>query len=91
MTAAYDTTWDWQNQAACRNQPADAFFPRERSDGGSDQVRHAKAICRTCPVRRRCLQLALDYENDQPRVYRHGIWGGLTPRERARLDGKATD
>mgnify|MGYP000853933905 CR=1 FL=1 len=39
----------------------------------------AKAICSTCPIRTRCLQEALE-RDDQ-----HGIWGGLTPNERKAL------
>jgi WhiB family redox-sensing transcriptional regulator len=36
----------------------------------------AKAVCRDCPIRQACLEYALD--NGET----HGIWGGLSPRER---------
>ena len=43
----------------------------------------AKAICRTCPVKQRCLETALDYEVHE----RHGVWGETTPEERDNLYG----
>jgi hypothetical protein len=50
------------------------FFPDK---GESGQL--AKQVCSICPVRRECL---LDALRD---VERHGIWGGLTERERSRV------
>lgn len=41
---------------------------------GSDD---AKAVCRGCPVRSECLAYALAARE------RAGVWGGLTPDERA--------
>ncbi len=38
-----------------------------------------KAFCRPCPVRFECLSHALDTREP------HGMWGGLTPSERADL------
>lgn len=38
----------------------------------------AQALCRTCPVRRECLEYADD--NDE----REGIWGGMTPTQRGK-------
>jgi WhiB family redox-sensing transcriptional regulator len=42
-------------------------------------VQKAKAICKGCPVRAACLQMALDAD------IQYGIWGGLTEHERRRL------
>jgi WhiB family redox-sensing transcriptional regulator len=39
----------------------------------------AKAICKSCPVRAACLQMALDAN------IQYGIWGGLTEHERRLL------
>jgi WhiB family redox-sensing transcriptional regulator len=39
----------------------------------------AKAICATCPVIDICLRTAL--RNNEP----FGVWGGMSPDERARL------
>lgn len=43
------------------------------------QVRHALTFCAVCPVRIDCLYVALRTGE------RHGIWGGLTPRQRNTL------
>jgi WhiB family redox-sensing transcriptional regulator len=65
---------DWQDDALCAQSDPDAFFPEK---GGS--TREAKAICARCPAKDDCLQFALD--NDE----RFGVWGGLSERERRRL------
>ncbi|KOV41956.1 WhiB family transcriptional regulator [Streptomyces sp. H036] len=39
----------------------------------------AKAVCAGCPVRTECLAHALDHRIE------HGIWGGMTERERRAL------
>lgn len=65
---------DWAEEAACRTSHPDLFFPETvRGDN------HAKAICSRCPVRTECLNHALDTDE------KYGVWGGLTPRERRRL------
>lgn len=64
----------WQDSAACQYVDADLWFPEQ---GGS--TRRARRICRDCAVRAECLQYALD--NEEP----HGVWGGLSPEERLRL------
>lgn len=52
----------------------DAFFPKKGDSG-----REAKKVCARCLVSDECAQYALDRDE------RHGIWGGLTERERRRL------
>ncbi|PQM51801.1 WhiB family transcriptional regulator [Mycolicibacter virginiensis] len=64
----------WTDQAPCAQTDPDAFFPDK---GGT--TRHAKTVCRACPVRAECLQYALD--NDE----RYGVWGGLSERELRRV------
>lgn len=61
----------WQAGAPCEGMPGDIFFPEK---GGS--TRDAKSVCKTCKVRRECLEYALAYDE------RFGIWGGLSERER---------
>ncbi|NEB74667.1 WhiB family transcriptional regulator [Streptomyces sp. SID14478] len=39
----------------------------------------AKSICKPCPVRTECLAHALDHRIE------HGMWGGMTERERRAL------
>jgi WhiB family transcriptional regulator, redox-sensing transcriptional regulator len=45
----------------------------------------AKQVCRGCPVRTECLVYAMETPVD------HGVWGGLTERERRRLRRRAAD
>ncbi|MDO4910279.1 MAG: WhiB family transcriptional regulator [Corynebacterium sp.] len=66
---------DWQEQALCAQTDPEAFFPDK---GGS--TREAKRICAACGVRDECLEFAL--QNDE----RFGIWGGLSERERKKLE-----
>lgn len=70
----------WMQKAACKGLDFHLFFP---STGKSAQVPAAKAVCRRCPVRKKCL----DWANENEIHY--GIWGGLTVTERrnyAKLD-----
>ena len=64
----------WQDHAACIGHPLDLFFPTRGEDAS-----HAKAICARCPVRDTCLEHAL--ANGE----HHGIFGGMSERERRRL------
>ncbi|MBP2369916.1 WhiB family transcriptional regulator [Pseudonocardia parietis] len=65
---------DWEAYASCREVDADLFFPEERESAG-----RVKAICRSCSVRDECLATAIR------RGESHGIWGGMTARERGGL------
>ncbi|MER5494251.1 WhiB family transcriptional regulator [Streptomyces sp. NPDC002490] len=72
----------WQNQAACHTTPGtnpETFFPEPDE---MDRIRAAKTLCAQCPVRRTCLDAAL--ENGD----RDGIRGGLTEQERDALHSK---
>ena len=64
----------WREAAVCAQTDLDAFFPE---NGGS--TKRAKTICGGCPVKRQCLETAL--QNGE----RFGIWGGTTPGDRALL------
>jgi WhiB family transcriptional regulator, redox-sensing transcriptional regulator len=61
----------WRDRAACRGTGPDLFFP-ERGESADP----ARQICARCPVRQPCLACALD------KAITHGVWGGLTERER---------
>ncbi|AJE87469.1 WhiB-like transcription factor [Streptomyces albus] len=67
----------WHTRAACHGmdvEDADAvFFPGPRDH---DDIAEAKELCGWCPVRRECLDFALD------NTLKEGIWGGLTEAER---------
>ncbi|MGW1159307.1 WhiB family transcriptional regulator [Streptomyces sp. NPDC002519] len=64
---------DWGERAVCRTTDPDELFVE-----GAAQNR-AKAVCTGCPVRLECLSYALDNRIE------HGIWGGMTERERRSL------
>jgi WhiB family redox-sensing transcriptional regulator len=75
----------WADRAACRGVPSSVFFP----DIPSGDCRpfywdRARAYCGRCPVREDCLAFCLPFEKAAGR--RDGMWGGLTPSERATLD-----
>ncbi len=66
----------WRVAARCRGMRLSLFFPSEE-DGEESQG--AKQICSECPVLDECLESALDTGEQ------YGIWGGMTFRERRRL------
>lgn len=70
--------WDWQRTGACRDADPDLFFPPDSGRGPRRAAREAaaKAVCRRCPVRRRCAAHALA----TPEPY--GIWGGMSEADR---------
>lgn len=69
----------WLERAACRGK-THLFYGEEvgRSAPARRRQREmvAKSICATCPVVDECLAEAFAREDE------HGIWGGLTPKER---------
>jgi len=71
-------TTDWRTLAACRPLDSAIFFP-DRTAYRNNDIAHAKEVCRRCPVREECLTAAMDGRE------KVGIWGGLTPIERANL------
>jgi hypothetical protein len=79
----------WAPVAACAwvGKPdalLEEFFAEEVSNGEpTDVVLGAKARCLDCPVRRNCLEWAMEHEHGGE--YREGIFGGLTPRERGEV------
>ena len=72
--SSIDVTGEWEDRALCRMVDADIFFAH-----GATQEYRAKVVCKTCPVRGECLAYALRYRVE------HGVWGGLTDRERRRV------
>ena len=83
-----DRSVDW-TQAACRGEDPELWFPES---GGRDLYGQARATCQRCPIRERCLEYAMKREGGYGRVYRAGMWGGLTSNERYQLskERKAT-
>ncbi|HZF93183.1 WhiB family transcriptional regulator [Streptomyces sp.] len=70
---------NWREQAACRLEDPDLFFPIGTSGPALMQAEQAKAICRRCPVREPCLEFALDTGQTL------GVWGGTGETERRAL------
>jgi WhiB family transcriptional regulator, redox-sensing transcriptional regulator len=68
----------WMDRAACASADPDLFFPVSSVGPGSEQIRRAKQICRSCPVLRDCLTFALRTRQA------HGVWGGTSEEERIR-------
>nr|WSW64987.1 WhiB family transcriptional regulator [Streptomyces sp. NBC_00995] len=70
---------NWRMRAACSDEDPDLFFPIGSTGPALVQAEDAKAVCRSCPVRRECLRWALDNSQDA------GVWGGLDETERRAL------
>lgn len=64
----------WTARAACRDSDIRMFFPEQ-----GESAAHARAVCRSCPVRLECLDDAIE------RQELFGIWGGLDSRERSTI------
>jgi WhiB family redox-sensing transcriptional regulator len=71
---------DVDTELPCRTHDPELFFAESPAD-----VEYAKSLCRRCPVRRECLNGAL--ERREP----WGVWGGellvqgaIVPRKRPR-------
>lgn len=69
---------DWRDLAACKGMNPELFYAEP---GRNDDVEAARKICKTCPVRKACLEYSL---------LRHefGFWGGKTEEERKRIRGQ---
>ena len=64
----------WSDRAACIGSPREWWFPLPYA---TDSAYHrAKIICDQCPVRQPCLEEAIGHDD------RHGMFGGMTPRQR---------
>jgi WhiB family transcriptional regulator, redox-sensing transcriptional regulator len=78
LPAPSTAAWDWQLHGSCRGMDPAIFFPSARSRRAIDEAL-AKAVCNTCPVVNQCREYAIDAAEP------YGVWGGLTPLERAML------
>lgn len=79
----------WRYTAKCMDVNTDIFYPPRDKALYKPIADQAKAICwgtgendPECPVRRECLWYAISM-NDT-----HGIWGGMSHRERSHLERK---
>ena len=69
----------WHDDAACREEDPELFFPIGSSGPAVVQLQRAKAVCAGCVVRSRCLEWAISAGVE------HGVWGGLGEDERRAL------
>lgn len=72
----------WSDEAACRGAEGLLFFSPDTFESKEQRIRrerHAKELCKKCPVREACLETALATRES------YGIWGGLTEQERRAL------
>lgn len=84
----------WQDDAACRDIGWGLFLPLDDDDANqwnSNTYADGKAVCEVCPVRGDCLDDAMAREGDSAHQYRVGLWGGLTPNQRAVLAHQRAD
>lgn len=75
------TRYDWMNEGLCAQTDPEIFFP----DKGTN-YHQARQICASCPVRTQCATYAQTTERGLAHSYRHGAWGGSSPRQRAHTD-----
>jgi WhiB family redox-sensing transcriptional regulator len=66
----------WFQMAACKGK-TELMFPKQHKD--ITYIAQARVICRACPVRKQCLDYALEF----PPADMHGVWAGLTSRQLA--------
>lgn len=65
-------------EVSCRESDPDAWFP----DDDTPKAAHYNAVkkmCAACPVQAMCLEYAITNQEQ------HGVWGGLTARDRINL------
>ncbi len=64
----------WEDLAEYLGADPDMFFPTR-----GESSKPAKEVCKQCVVREACLDYALAIGE------KHGVWGGLSERERRRI------
>ncbi len=70
----------WRDEANCIKAPLNIFFPEDETGSTSKRkIDRAKTICANCSVQHKCLIYSLNENID------HGVWGGLSSRERKAL------
>ncbi|WP_080737185.1 WhiB family transcriptional regulator [Rhodococcoides fascians] len=72
--------WQWQLRARCRGKDSTIFFDygnAQSNISAETDLAAARRICNACPVMQKCLDHAVASNES------FGVWGGLTPEERA--------
>lgn len=80
---------EWRYEAKCRGNDTELWYPPRDKTKYKKIAEVSKSICygkdglSECPVRKECLLYADNLEET------HGIWGGMSHRERNALKRKA--
>lgn len=77
--------WEFEDPK-CAEVGTEIFFSSDRDDPGqrklpANEYAMAATICARCPHKMECAEWGIMYES-------HGMWGGLTPQQRARMRTK---
>lgn len=85
LAELFAATETWQERANCRGIDTNLFYPEQHSFNAQSHNAAVKAVCGMCEVREECLDYALRAHEQ------HGLWGGMSLKERRRLraDGAA--
>lgn len=76
--------------ARCASVDPAVFFPGKADHSVPEsQWAYPRRICEGCPVATACLTAAMDAEKDRAPGARFGMWGGMTPAQRAGLHAPA--
>ena len=67
---------DWFEYAACKGK-TEMMFPKQHKD--ITYIADARAMCKSCPVKKPCLEYALEF----PPADMHGVWAGMMSRQLA--------
>ena len=70
------TDYSWRRNASCKDTDPELFFPIGTTGQALIQISEAKVVCDECAVRGKCLDFALETNQDW------GIWGGMSEEER---------
>ncbi|WP_278191912.1 WhiB family transcriptional regulator [Streptomyces sp. TRM75563] len=83
--AVADRAADWRDAALCRSPQYDPemWFPKGTDAVSMANEREAKRTCAGCPALAACREWAIETRQD------HGVWGGLSERERHNLRRRA--
>ena len=74
----------WMLAASCREVGGDVFFPEK-----GEEHAEPRRLCRVaCKVKAQCLDFAMRAEHGVSRHHRHGIYGGMTPGQRAKHEAQ---
>lgn len=81
-----NNTTEWKWDAACTGMGPELFYLEQgKKAENTMKLQAARQVCNNCPVRRECLDYAID------NFIGFGIWAGTTPQQRKRMrNGRAS-